>query len=331
MGVSVITGATGHIGYALVLELIAEGERPRLLLRKPISLFDALDCEIVLGDICDLESLQRAFAGAETVYHLAGLIEVGSGNEDMLWHVNVDGTQNVIAACKANAVCRLVYCSSVDALPSAPEGTLMREIGQFNSNAVNGGYAKTKAIATQAVLNSASESLEVAVVHPSACIGPYDYKTSNIGAMVRMFMRHGFPVTMNFGGYNFVDVRDVAMGLFACSDPSKVTSGECYLLTGEYLSCDEFIKMLARLTGQKQPRIVLPQRLATACAPLAELYYKWSNKTPLFTSYSLRKIMENGMFLYEKAAAELGYQPRSAEKSLRDMIAWIEKNEGEYT
>ncbi|MDR2753003.1 MAG: NAD-dependent epimerase/dehydratase family protein [Oscillospiraceae bacterium] len=328
-GTSVITGATGHIGYALVQELLNRGERLRLLLRKPSPLFNAPDLEIVQGDITAPATLREAFAGAETVYHLAGLIEVGSDNDNEVWHVNVDGTQNVIAACKACGVRRLVYCSSVDALPPAADGVVMTEIENFQCNSVNGTYAKTKAVATQAVLNSACEGFDVVVGHPSACIGPYDFKQSNIGEMVRMFMRFKFPVTMRFGGYNFVDVRDVAQGLAACGERALAPSGSCYLLTGNYHTTGEFIAMLAELNGYDAPSIALPRTLAEASAPIAERYYKIFDKTPLFTRYSLRKIMENGLFSYEKATQELGYCPRSAQESLRDMIAWIHKNEEE--
>ena len=324
---SVVTGATGHIGYALTLELTRRGERPRLLLRKPSPLFEGMGCEAVPGDITDYESLLRAFEGASTVYHLAGLIEIGEGCEDRVWFINVDGTQNVIAACKACGVKRLVYCSSVDAMAPAPEGETMAEAERFSSHLVNGAYAKSKAFATQAALNSAGGDFTVAVCFPSACIGPYDFKESNIGTMVRMFMRHSFPVTMRFGGYNFVDIRDVAFGLAACGDRERVPSGGCYLLTGEYITTGEFIRILAELCGHKPPTLPLPRSLAQATAPLAESYYKLFSKTPLFTGYSLRKIMENGLFDHEKATRELDYRPRGARESLADMIAWLQDRE----
>lgn len=324
---SVVTGAGGHIGYALVKELIARGERPRLLAFLPgePALFEGMDCEIVMGDITKPETLPAAFEGADVVYHLAGLIEVGFGNDAAVWRVNVDGTQNVVSACKACGVKRLVYVASVDAIPPAPAGQTMTEPARFGSGPLNGTYAKTKAIAAQAVLNSACEGFEVVVGMPSACIGPYEFKPSNVGELVRMFMKYPFPVTMRFGGYNFVDVRDVAQGLAAMGEKGR--SGESYILSGEYMDCDSLIKTLAQLNGRKAPTVPLPHALATAAAPLAEQYYKLAHKTPLFTRYSIRKIMENGLFSYEKAARELGYAPRSAEESLRDMIKWIRDND----
>ncbi|MDR2525329.1 MAG: NAD-dependent epimerase/dehydratase family protein [Oscillospiraceae bacterium] len=325
-GTSVITGATGHIGYPLLLELIARGQEPRLLLREENGLFSDLSCQTVRGDVTNYESLLSAFAGAETVYHLAGLIEIGDGNMDQVWRVNIDGTQNVIAACKACGVKRLVYCSSVDAMPPAPEGQVMREAVRFGTKGVEGAYGKSKAIATQAALNAAGEGFEVVCGFPSACVGPYDYKVSSVGVMIRMFLRFGMPITMNFGGYNFVDVRDVAFGLAQCGDAALAPSGSCYLLTGEFVSTGAFIRMLAELTGHTPPKLVLPKTVAEFSAPLAGTYYKLFSKTPLFTAYSLRKLQENGLFSYEKAADELAYSPRSARDSLADMIAWLKQN-----
>jgi len=284
-----------------------------------------MGCEIVMGDITKPDTLPAAFEGADVVYHLAGLIEVGFGNDAAVWRVNVDGTQNVVSACKACGVKRLVYVASVDAIPPAPAGQVMTEPARYGSGPLNGTYAKTKAIAAQAVLNSACEGFEVVIGMPSACIGPYEFKPSNVGELVRMFMKYPFPVTLPFGGYNFVDVRDVAQGLAAMGEKGR--PGESYILSGEFMDCGSLIKTLAALNGRKAPTIPLPHALALAAAPLAEQYYKLLKKTPLFTRYSIRKIMENGLFSYEKAARELGYAPRPAEESLKDMIDWINEYE----
>ena len=92
---------------------------------------------------------------------------------------------------------------------------------------------------------------------------------------------------------------------------------------------DEFIALLAELTGQKPPTIPLPFALAHAGAPIAKKYYDLSKKTPLFTPYTLRKLMDNGLFDCSKAERELGYRPRSARESLQDMIVWIQEYEKE--
>ena len=89
----VITGATGHIGYALLKELLDSGEQVRILIRKDIPLFDGLDCEKAFGDVTDPKSLEKAFEGADIVYHLAGVIDINAGDENLIWNVNVQGTK----------------------------------------------------------------------------------------------------------------------------------------------------------------------------------------------------------------------------------------------
>ena len=140
----VITGATGHIGYALLKELLDSGEQVRILIRKDIPLFDGLDCEKAFGDVTDPKSLEKAFEGADIVYHLAGVIDINTGDENLIWNVNVQGTKNVVEACKKCGVKRLVYASSVDAIPPLPGKQLMRELSHFEPDILDGTYAKTK-------------------------------------------------------------------------------------------------------------------------------------------------------------------------------------------
>ncbi len=328
MAKCVMTGATGHVGYALLLELAKNGENPKILIRKDLSIFDGIECEKVFGDVTDLDSLVKAFEGAEVVYHLAGMIELKPGNEDAVYRVNVTGTKNVVEACKKCGVKRLVYMSSVDTYPPLPDNQVMSELSEYHPEILEGAYAKTKAEATQYVLDSnGTDGLETVVLQPSACIGPYDFKVSSVGEMVRMFLNGNFPVTLGFGGYNFVDVRDVAKGTYAAA--TKGRPGECYILCGDAITVDAFIKTLAKVLGQKAPAITLNKGIVDIAAPIMEVYYKVTDTTPLFTRYSIRKLVSNCNFTYAKAAAELDYKPMSVEQSVKDMTDWIVKTEGD--
>ena len=320
---SVVTGATGHVGYALVKELEARGENFRILIRKDSKIFDGINCERVFGDVTDLE---KAFDGADVVYHLAGVIEINKGNEDITWKVNVDGTKNVVEACKKCGVKRLVYASSVDAYPPLPDNQVMREISHFNPEGLDGTYAKTKATATNYVFANNDDKLETVVVYPGACCGPYDFKVSSVGEMVRMFLKGKFPVSLSFGAYNFVDVRDVAKGMIGAAEKGR--PGEGYILTDEVVTVDQLIHMLADICGFKAPSLKISLGLANAFAPLMEVYYNAAKKTPLFTRYSIRKLTSNCNFSCDKAKEELGYAPMGAKQSFTDMVAWIKEYEG---
>ena len=223
----VITGATGHIGYALLKKLTDRGERVRILIRKDTPVFDGIECEKAFGDVTNPDTLDAAFEGADVVFHLAGIIDINVGNEEMIWKVNFEGTKNVVRAVQRCGVKRLVYASSVDAFIPLPDNQIMRETDSFDVTALDGTYAKTKAAATNLILHTVrTENLDAVIVFPGACIGPYDFKVSNAGEMVRMSMHGSFPASLNFGAYNFVDVRDVADGMIAAAekaDPAKVT------------------------------------------------------------------------------------------------------------
>ncbi|MGI6248020.1 MAG: NAD-dependent epimerase/dehydratase family protein [Acutalibacteraceae bacterium] len=293
-GLSVVTGASGHVGYALVRELEDRGANYRILIRSDSKIFDGLNCEKAYGDVTDPASLEKAFEGADVVYHLAGLIDVGNGRQEALRKVNVEGTKNVVAACKKCGVSRLVFVSSVDAMKPLSCNSLITEPFKYDPDSVESAYGKTKAEASQFVLDSAEENFKTTIILPSACIGPYDFKISTAGQMVRMIMRGLMPVSLNFGGYNFVDVRDVAKGIVAAAERGK--SGESYLITGEVISADQIINLVARLSGRKAPLIKMPYSLTMVLAPLAELYYKISGANPVFTRTSVRILTHNCNF-----------------------------------
>lgn len=323
--VKVVTGATGHIGYALLKKLADRGENVRILIRKDSKIFDGIPCEKVFGDVTDPASLEKAFEGAEVVYHLAGLIDINVGNDDMVWKVNFEGTKNVVEACKKCGVSRLVYASSVDAYEPLPDNQVMREVSEFFPDRLDGTYAKTKATATNYVFDTVKRGeLDAVVVYPGACIGPYDFKVSNIGEMVRTVIKHGYPVSLKFGAYNFVDIRDVAEGMILAAEKGR--TGEGYILCGEQISVDDFICTLCKVCGKKIPKIKMGYGIVSLAAPVCEVYYKISKATPLFTRYSVRKLISNCNFSIEKARTELGYQPMSVEQSLTDMVQWIKEN-----
>ncbi len=324
--IKVVTGATGHIGYALLKQLADAGEAVRILIRKDSKIFDGIPCEKVFGDVTDPASLEKAFEGADVVYHLAGLIDINVGNDDMVWKVNFEGTKNVVEACKKCGVRRLVYASSVDAYEPLPDHQKMSEVTEFFPDRLDGTYAKTKASATNYVFDTVRRGeLDAVVVYPGACIGPYDFKVSNIGEMVRTVIKHGYPVSLKFGAYNFVDIRDVANGMVLAAEKGR--TGEGYILCGEQITVDDFICTLCRVCGKKIPKIKMGYGIVSLAAPVCEVYYKISKATPLFTRYSVRKLISNCNFSIEKARTELGYAPMSVEQSLTDMVQWIRENQ----
>lgn len=322
-GLNVITGGKGYVGFALVKELEARGEKMRLLLRTDSPYFDGIECEKFMGDVTDLKQLEEAFEGAETVYHVAGIVDISGTKDKQVWNVNYEGTKNVVEACKKCGVKTLIYCSSVDAIAINDDFNIIREAKSFNPDLLEGAYAKSKAAATQYVLDNADENLKICVVHPSCCIGPYDNNnTSSVGTMLNLYLKGLFPVTMNFGGYNFVDVRDVAKGMVLAAE--KGENANCYILSGYAHTLDEFIKTLALVCGKKPPKIKLKKNMIMKLLPEIERIFDALKLPPLLNEYSIRKLCENCNFSCFKAKTELGYNPMTLEESLRDTVEWMQ-------
>lgn len=317
----IVTGASGHIGYVLILMLVQEGAQVRALVLpgEEVPLLQKLPVEIVRGDVTDYSSLVAAFEGVDRVYHLAGVVSIGSGKKGLLQRVNVEGTQNVIKACIAKYVKRLVYVSSIHAFTEPPKGRIITETFDFNPDKVVGNYGKSKARATLAVLDAVTNGLDAVILHPTGVIGPYD-TSSHMGQLVRDYMKGKLYAYIE-GSYDFVDVRDVARGIILAGDKGR--TGENYILSGEQISVKQILICLEVETGVKTPRFLIPLWFARGTALFAELYYLILRQKPLYTSYSIHTLCSNSLTTYGKAASELGYRPRSIHETIRDTVEWV--------
>jgi dihydroflavonol-4-reductase len=318
----VVTGATGHLGGVLVRRLAAAGREVRAVVRPasdPARLA-GVDLEIARADLLSPDSLVRAFRGAELVYHAAGNVQFGIGHREALRAVNLEGTQNVVRACRLAGVRRLVYVSSIEALDlSAREGPVTEEVG-FHPDRTVMEYGRSKALASLAVLEAASAGLDAVVVCPTGYVGPEDYRLSAMGRLVLDYVRGRIPLVVA-GGFDFVDVRDVAEGTVAAADRGR--SGESYILSGTYLEVSDIMRALEALTGVRAPTLLLPGPLALGFARVAELWYSVRHAPPRFTTGSVRILSLGLRVSSEKARRELGYLARPFDKTLEDTLAWL--------
>lgn len=319
---SIVTGATGHVGNVLVRELLARGARVRAVVPdfEDRSCLAGLELEQVSGDVRDFGSLRRAFEDAGVVYHLAGIVSITRDRGGRLAEVNVAGTRNVVRACRQAGVRRLVYTSSVHALPEPPCGVPVRECSRFDPARVLGDYAQSKAEASNEVMAGVEAGLDAVMVFPSGIIGPHDYRPSEMGQLMLDYCSGRLPAYVD-GGYDFVDVRDVVQGLLAAAE--KGQAGEGYLLSGHRVTVRELLGALRYLTGVRGPRLKLPMWVAKAGVPIARAYCSLRRRRPLFTSYSLKVLRSNSLMDRSKAARELGFRPRTFLKTIADTLEWF--------
>ncbi len=318
----VVTGATGHLGNNLVRKLTERGERVRCLVLPGESLrpLAGLEVDVARGDVRNLDDLLRAFEGADVVYHLASVISITPGRTDLLYQVNVGGTLNALEACRRCGVSRLVYTSSVHALVEPPRGTVIDESTPLDPGRIPFTYGKTKAMATQAVLQAAGGGLGTVVLCPTGIIGPYDFVPSEMGRLITAFVRGRVRVYLD-GGYDFVDVRDVAAGHIAAAERGR--SGEMYLLSGEQMTVRELLAVLSEVTGVPAPRARVPAWLADAAAPVSSFLGRVFRLEPLFTTDSLAYLRSNSAASHARATRELGYRPRPLRETIADTVEWF--------
>ena len=323
-----ITGGAGHIGNTLARALLKEKKKVKILAlpNEDVSSLDDLDVEIVRGDITDREFMKKFIQKGDIVFHLAGIIDIANMPYEKIKKVNYDGTVNVTDACIENKAKKLVYTSTVHII-DPNSGHVLTEPTAFEHDKLVGNYAKTKALASKYITEKSKAGLlDASIVYPSAVVGPYDFRLSETGQVVLDYVNGKLNAYVK-GGYNFVDVRDVAQGLIGASEKGR--AGEGYILSGNYITVKEMMTILNKKTGRKRVPVKIALWFLKLVAPIANLYYKVRGKKPVLSNESLYTINTNANFSHQKATDEFGYNPRPVEQTLIDTVDWFIENKPE--
>lgn len=322
----IVTGANGHLGTALLKLLDSKKSKVRALVLKNDIIHEKYseNIQFYYGDVTKKDSLNDIFAGIDNyetiVIHCAGIVSITSKFDDNVFNVNVNGTKNIADLSLINKVKRMIYISSVHALEELKNGETIKEVARFNPDKVIGLYAKTKAIASNYILDKVKEGLDAVIIHPSGIFGPYDYGRSHSSQFLIDYANGDLRVSLN-GGYDFVDVRDVANGILSAVDNGQ--KGEGYILSNNFFKVKDLMNLISTFTNKKPIKYVLPMWIAKLTAPLSEIYYKIKKQPPLFTTYSLYTLTSNAKFSHEKATKTLNYYPRKMVDTLKDTILFM--------
>lgn len=289
MRVFVTGGGRGFVGGHVVRALAAAGH-------------DVAD-EFV--DVRDRAGLTDAFRGAEAVVHVAALYSFTASARE-LEAVNVGGTANVIVACRAAGVRRLVATSSCATCGPVP-GRAATEADLPPPEELAVPYKRTKVEAERLVLAAAADGLDALCVNPTTPVGEGDTTPTPTGRMVRGVASGRFRASLRGAGLNLVDVRDVALGHVLALERGR--AGERYLLGGADLTLAEAFGLIARAAGRRPPRLELPYGAVRALAALR-----------LVNRHEAALARLPAWFSSEKARHELGYEPSPLEPALERAV-----------
>jgi dihydroflavonol-4-reductase len=315
-----VTGASGHVGANLVRSLISAGNKVRVLINRDSRAIEGLDPEIFSGSILDKNVLRDLIEGSEIVFHLAALISITNNEATRIASINTEGTKNVCDVCLEKNVRRLVHFSSIHAFSPFPLNEPTDETRALLKDDERFPYDRSKADAERIVSEAVQHGLDAIILNPTAIIGPFDFRPSLTGRMMISILKQRLLALVN-GGFNWVDVRDIAEGAIKAALNGK--KGEKYILAGNWHTIKELALMLKSVSGCVIPRFVSPMWLARLGAPVMGCISNLTGKTPLYTAGSLTALRQHRTINGNKAKTTFGFSSRTTFETIKDTFNWF--------
>jgi dihydroflavonol-4-reductase len=285
-----VTGASGFVGAHVAAALREQGAEVR-------------DERV---DLLDPPALGRIVDGCEVVMHVAARYTY-DGPAEVVERVNVEGTRNVIDACRRHGVRRLVHTSTAGTCGPVPARPATEEDAPPHWE-LTVPYKASKVRAEQHVLAAARTALDAVVVNPTTPIGRGDWKPTPTGRMIAGVARGRMRAFIAGTGLNVVDVRDVAHGHLLALEHGR--RGERYLLGGIDLSLRDLFGRVAAAAGRPAPRLRVPYALPRALAACG-----------LLNRHEVRLARLPMFFSSAKAERELGYAAGPIEPAIAEAVS----------
>ncbi len=323
---SLVTGATGFLGSAVMRCLLTAGHEVRVLVRENSNLknISNFPVEVFEGDLRNRMSLERALADCQNLFHVAADYRLWVPDPDTMHAINVEGTRSLITAASNAGLEHIVYTSSVATLGLTADGTPANEETPCSLESVIGNYKRSKFLAEQVVKQLTQElSLPLVIVNPSTPIGPGDVRPTPTGRLVVDALTERMPAYVNTG-LNIAHVDDIAFGHLLALQHGKV--GERYILGGDNMTLFQILESIDEINGLSQKRIKIPTDLMLPIAWCMEKIATLTHTEPRATQDSIRMAKKQMYFSSDKAMQQLGYQYRPAYDALKDAVNWFKEN-----
>lgn len=324
---ALVTGATGFLGSHLCRRLAAEGYGLTILCRQAsrLNVLEGLQFRKVVGDITDLESVEKAVAGNDVVFHAAAHGMYWGGERELQRDINIGGTRNIVEACLKDGVTRLVYVSSISAV-GIPESSDSPADENFRFNLSNGslGYHRSKRSAEEIVLSAAGRGLDTVAVNPSSIWGPYRgrYRLEEFARKVRQTKL----VPYFAGGICPVHVEDVVDGIIKAAECGR--RGERYILGGENVSYKAIAEMAAEKQGLERVFVRVPKVVSWTAAAILESSASVTHRRPRISFATHYCSSRFNYYDSTKARQELAFSPRPFGAIMDECLAFLFSQNG---
>lgn len=328
---TLVTGATGFIGSAVVRRLVERGARVKAFVRPgsnvaPFAGLPSDRFQLAYGDVTIESTVYRGLISCNRLFHVASVFRYWSRRPDEILEPAVLGTRAVLAAARAQSIERIVVTSSAAVLGvTADEPMDESHDNQLTDPEV---YIRAKLEAARVVEEAVEQGMPIISVLPSGVFGPGDRKPTPNGRTLIDYLKlaPGRRIPATEGGISVVDVDDVAEGHVLAME--KGTLGDRYLLGGENVTFRGLFEILHELTGLAEPGGAPSPFLVELAGRFLELRARFSGRDPLLTRRLARDYAFSRVWVSsKKAERELGYSHRPARETLARAIRWYLVND----
>ncbi len=333
---SLVTGGGGFLGRYIVEQLLARGDAVTVFARGAYPELEALGARVVRGDLQDADAVKRACAGMDVVFHVAARAGMW-GPWDDFYGVNVTGTQNVIAACRAKGVPKLINTSSPSVIFDGEPHEGVNESYPYPAR-YESPYPHTKAIAEQAVIAAHNPDLLTVSLRPHLIIGPRDNHLLP-GLLARA--RTGLLPQVGDGTnkVDLTDVEDAARAHLLAADALEPGSplagppshGRVYFISqGEPVNLWAWIRALLRALDLPEPRLRLSLQTARAAGAALEKLHTILHRPgePRLTRFIASELAQSHYYDITAARRDFGYVPqRSMAEVTEEVVQWVRDKE----
>jgi len=319
---TLVTGATGMVGNAIVRELLVRKRKVRALVRDVDRAAGVVPkgCELARGDVTVPATVREALADCEVVYHAAGLPEQWLKDPTTFDSINVEGTRNVVEAALAAKVRRFIYTSTIDVFPIRP-GVEFDE-SKVDPDPKHTYYERSKQRADSLVTEALGRGLPAVFLHPSGVYGPGPAGSPGLVRAIAQLARGEVPLLLP-GSIPVVFVDDVGVGHVLAEEKAAV--GERFILHESSHTLADFAVQVREVAGRGKVPRVLPVWFARAFAAVGETLAYATGKPPIVARGQVQFLQLHARPSSRRAQERLGWKPRGFRDGLRQTMAWLQE------